>query len=101
MAARSIKGQLQWLLSEEKMLAAYKDAWLADQAAEELDYRIFFAVSEKSGKDNRGAPIWRKENGERMLDSHGHLIVDHDLDEIANTFVEFAKEQEFYFWNEA
>jgi type I restriction enzyme M protein len=35
-----------------------------------------------------------------MLDEHGHLIVDHDLDEIAEAFVTFAKEQGFDFWTE-
>jgi len=35
-----------------------------------------------------------------MLDEHGHLIVDHDLDEIAEAFVAFAKEQGFDFWME-
>lgn len=35
-----------------------------------------------------------------MLDEHGHLIVDHDLDYIAEKFVEFAKRQRYDFWKE-
>lgn len=35
-----------------------------------------------------------------MLDEHGHLIVDHDLDFIAERFVEFARKQGFDFWKE-
>ena len=38
------------------------------------DYSIFFAVSEKGGKDNSGNYIFLDE-----LDKNGHPIVDHDL----------------------
>jgi len=101
LASRTLKGQVEYLLQDEKLLARYREAWLADKAAEELDYPIFFAVSEKGGKDNSGEPIYKKDaNGELMLDEHGHLIVDHDLDEIAEAFVAFAKEQGFDFWTE-
>jgi type I restriction enzyme M protein len=101
LASRTLKGQIDYLRQDEKLLARYRDAWLADKAAEELDYPIFFAVSEKGGKDNSGEPIYKKDaNGELMLDEHGHLIVDHDLDEIAEAFIAFAKEQGFDFWKE-
>ncbi|VVB92742.1 N-6 DNA Methylase [uncultured archaeon] len=101
LAARSLKRQLNWMLEDEKLLDRYRKAWLAVKSAEELDYPIFFAVSEKGGKDNSGEPIYRKdENGELVLDDHSHLIVEHDLDDIANAFIDFAKEQEFDFWAE-
>ncbi|HQJ91070.1 MAG TPA: hypothetical protein PLB70_10690, partial [Paludibacteraceae bacterium] len=101
LASRSIKGQIKYLLDDEKLLSRYRETWLSDRSAEELDYPIFFAVSENGGKDNSGEPIYKKdENGELMLDEHGHLIVDHDLDEIAEAFVTFAKEQGFDFWTE-
>ena len=101
LASRSVIGRVKYLLDDEKLLSRYREAWLSDRAAEELDYPIFFAVSEKGGKDNSGEPIYKKdENGELMLDEHGHLIVDHDLDEIAEAFVTFAKEQGFEFWME-
>lgn len=101
LASRSVKGRVKYLLDDEKMLSRYRETWLSDRAAEELDYPIFFAVSEKGGKDNSGEPIYKKdENGELMLDEHGHLIVDHDLDEIAEAFIAFAKEQGFDFWTE-
>jgi len=101
LASRTVRGQLQWLLEDEKLLARYRDGWLVDKAAEELDYSIFFAVSEKGGKDNSGDPIYKKDaNGKSMVDKHGHLIVEHDLDEIAEAFVVFAKEQGFDFWAE-
>jgi len=101
LASRSVKGRVKYLLDDEKMLSRYREAWLSDRAAEELDYPIFFAVSENGGKTNSGEPIYKKdENGELMLDEHGHLIVDHDLDEIAEAFIAFAKEQGFDFWTE-
>lgn len=100
-AASSLKGQIEYLCQDERLLTHYRESWLADKAAEELDYPIFFAVSEKGGKDNSGEPIYKKDaNNELMLDSHGHLITYHDLDEIAEVFVAFAKEQGFDFWME-
>jgi len=35
-----------------------------------------------------------------MLDDHGHLVIDHDLDEIAVGFIHFAQAQRFSFWRE-
>jgi len=65
------------------------------------DYEIFMAVSEKSGKDNSGQEIYKTdENGERLLDDHGHLIQDHDLEIIAKEFEKWAKEQNLSFWSE-
>lgn len=71
------------------------------------DYNIFFANYEKPGKDNSGEKIYVKdENGDNLLDSHGHLIVDHDLynhdgmtqDGIAEAFIEFAKKEKLSFF---
>jgi len=65
------------------------------------DYPIFFATSKRSGKDTSGTYVYKTdEHGQRLLDEHGHLIVDHDLDEIATAFVLFAKEQGFSFWKD-
>lgn len=63
------------------------------------DYQIFFGVSEKSGKDNSGEYIFKlDEKGEPLIDSHGHLIVEHDLFEIADAFKDFAKSEKLSFW---
>ena len=71
------------------------------------DYTIFFAVSEKGGKDNSGDYIYVKNgNGQYKLDKNGHLIVDHDLhnhnkelsDGIAEAFINFAKAEKLSFW---
>lgn len=63
------------------------------------DYPIFMAVSKKGGKDNSGDYIYKKDqNGNYVHDSRGRKILDHDLDEIADKFIEFAKGQGFNFW---
>jgi type I restriction enzyme M protein len=65
------------------------------------DYPIFFATREKSGKDNSGEYLCKiGEDGKARLDHHGHLVIDHDLDEIADAFVGFANQQKFSFWRE-
>lgn len=73
------------------------------------DYPIFFAVSEKGGKDNSGDYVYREKNdGSYKLDKNGHLIVDHDLhnhdgelpDGIAEAFIEWAKDVKLSFWRE-
>ena len=71
------------------------------------DYPIFFAVSEKGGKDNSGDYVYLKnENGQDKLDQNGHLIVEHDLhnhggelpDGIAERFIAWAKSERLSFW---
>ena len=73
------------------------------------DYPIFFAVSEKGGKDNSGDYIYVKNgNGQYKLDKNGHLTVDHDLhnhggelpDGIAEAFIEWAVSEKLSFWVE-
>ena len=71
------------------------------------DYPIFFAVSEKGGKDNSGDYIFLENGvGQYKLDKNGHLIVEHDLhnhngelpDGIAEAFIEWAKSENLGFW---
>ena len=63
------------------------------------DYPIFMAVSQNSGKDNSGEPIYETElNGMRKLDEHNHLIQKHDLKDIAESFEIWAKKQGLSFW---
>ncbi len=62
------------------------------------DYPIFMAVSKKAGKDNSGDYVYRKDrNGNYVHDAKGRKVLDHDLDEIADEFVKFAKEQKLDF----
>lgn len=71
------------------------------------DYPIFFATMKLPSKDNSGQKIMRKNaDGDIMLDSHGHMIVEHDLfnhdgltdDGIAEAFQEFAKREGLSFF---
>ena len=63
------------------------------------DYPIFMAVSKKPGKDNSGEYVYKKDDkGNFILDEKGRRILDHDLNEIAEAFIKFAKEQKFNFW---
>lgn len=71
------------------------------------DYPIFFAVSEKSGKDNSGEYVFVKNgNNQPKLDKNGHLVINHDLhnhggelpDGVAEKFIEWAKSEHLSFW---
>jgi len=83
------------------------------------DYSIFFATMQKTGKDNSGEKVYRRivpkdEEGlpekekekQFLIDSHKHLIVDHDLynheglteEGIAEAFIEFAKKENLSFF---
>lgn len=75
------------------------------------DYNIFFATMQEPSKDNSGDKIYRNTTDEEgnnvpLLDSHGHLIVKHDLfnhdgltvDGIAEAFAEFAKKEKLSFF---
>lgn len=63
------------------------------------DYPIFMATSKKSGKNNSGEYVYKKdERRNYILDKKGRRVLDHDLDEISEVFVKFAKEQKFSFW---
>lgn len=63
------------------------------------DYPIFMAVSKKPGKDNSGEYIYKKDKFcNKLLDEKGRPILEHDLDEIAEGFVKFTKEQKLNFW---
>ena len=73
------------------------------------DYPIFFAVSEKSGKDNSGNYRFIKNEDKQLkLDTHGHPIIEHDLhnhngelpDGVAEAFIKWAKSENLSFWKE-
>ncbi len=71
------------------------------------DYNIFFATMNEPSKDNSGEKIYVKNpDGTNKLDTHGHLIVNHDLfnhdeltqDGIAEAFIEFCKKENLSFF---
>jgi type I restriction enzyme M protein len=92
-----------------KTSVLFVQKWDEKLCPKKENYPIFFAVSEKGGKDNSGDYIFVKNgDGQRKLDKYGHLIVDHDLhnhdgelpDGIAEAFIEFAKAEKLSFWQE-
>ena len=92
-----------------KTSVLFVQKWDDGLCPEEDDYPIFFAVSEKGGKDNSGDYVYVKNgNGQNQLDKNGHLIVDHDLhnhdgelpDGIAEAFIKWAKREQLSFWIE-
>jgi len=71
------------------------------------DYPIFQAVNENLVKDNSGEYRFKKAPDgsyleEEVKDNYGNIhrkrILDHDLDEIADSFIDFARQQHFAFW---
>lgn len=90
-----------------KTSVLFVQKWHDELCPKKEDYPIFFATMQKMSKDNSGEKIYVKdENGEILLDSHSHFIVDHDLynhdgmtqDGIAEAFVEFAKKERLSFF---
>lgn len=90
-----------------KTSVLFVQKWHDELCSKVEDYPIFFAVSEKGGKDNSGDYIYVKNgNGQSKLDKNGHLIVDHDLhnhggelsDGIAEAFIEWAVKENLSFW---
>ena len=82
-----------------KTSVLFLQKWGREAGKPKDDYPIFMATSKKSGKDNSGEYVYKKdEKGNFALDEHGRRILDHDLDEVAEVFVKFAKEQKFSFW---
>ncbi len=96
---RTLAGQINLVLTEERITEAFKESWLDGMIMKEIDYPIFFAVNEKPVKDESGEYIYKKTpKGDLVMDEHGHPAIDYDLDEIADAFIEFAKDQNFDFW---
>jgi len=90
-----------------KTSVLFVQTWNDDKKAGPLnpkqdDYPVFLATSERPGKDNSGEYVVRiaKDNAP-ALDAHGHMIVEHDLGEIAADFIKWGKKQGLAFCAEA
>jgi type I restriction enzyme M protein len=65
------------------------------------DYEVFLATSHNSGKNSSGEYVYRiGQDNAPLLDSHGHMIVEHDLDEIADAFRNWGRIQGLSFCKE-
>lgn len=58
------------------------------------DYPIFFATSQRGGKDSSGEYVYLTDaNGRRLYDLHGHPMVDHDLFNLRNYLTDQLKQR--------
>ena len=56
------------------------------------------AVSKKSGKDNSGSYVYKKDSkGNILYSPQGKKYLDHDLDEIAEEFEKFKEKEKLEF----
>ena len=90
-----------------KTSVLFVQKWDDELCPKKEDYPIFFATMQEPSKDNSGDKIFVKDkDGLPILDTHGHLIVKHDLynhdgmteDGIAEAFAEFAKKENLSFF---
>jgi type I restriction enzyme M protein len=82
-----------------KTSVLFLQKWHSEDATLE-DYPIFMGVNEKPVKDSSGEYIFKKDKDGSILKEYGKPVIDHDLDEIAEEFVKFAKEQKLDFWKD-
>ncbi len=81
-----------------KTSVLFLQKWGEEAGEPQADYPIFMAVSKKAGKDNSGDYVYKKDpSGKFIHDSKFRKVLDHDLDEIADGFLKFAKEHKFNF----
>jgi type I restriction enzyme M protein len=98
---RTLGGRVWLTLNDSSITMSFQEFWVDKKVSVDLDYPIFFDVNRKPVKDNSGEYRYRKnEKGEYETDADGHLIIDHDLDEIGDAFVKFAKKQKLEFWKD-
>ncbi len=89
-----------------KTSVLFVQKWDDELCPKKDDYPIFFATMQEPSKDSSGEKIFEAKNGKPILDTHGHLIVKHDLynhdgltqDGIAEAFAEFAKKEKLSFF---
>ncbi len=97
MRGKTTGGKVYLALNDEKITEEFKKYYIDNRIVKEMNYKIFFGVNEKPLKDNSGNYIFKR-------DSSGNLIHYSDLDEIADAFTKFAKDEyengdkDFDFW---
>jgi len=71
------------------------DGWIWKWGKKKVEWAIKnkFIEFRKSNKKQSGWSVCYKNY--LLVDNEGNLIIDHDLNEIAESFVKFAKEQKF------
>lgn len=81
-----------------KTSVLFLQKWGGEASEPLADYPIFMAASKKSGKDNSGEYVYKKDANGYIYDTRGRKVLDHDLDAIADKFIEFAQKEGFSFW---
>ncbi|MBI4663205.1 MAG: N-6 DNA methylase [Verrucomicrobia bacterium] len=92
-----------------KTSVIFLQKWGGDAGEPLDDYPVFLATSQKSGKNNSGDYIHRTDNLGNLVDEDDAPItesnrppaIDHDLNEIAEAFLKWGKEQGLTFLSEA
>ena len=86
-----------------KTTVIFVQKWNEDPKAGPLNpqidnYPVFMAVSRNGGKDSAGSYVYEPDTlGKPKLDAHGHAIIDHDLNRIAEEFQAFAQKHKLSF----
>ncbi|MDP3722890.1 MAG: N-6 DNA methylase [Candidatus Omnitrophota bacterium] len=83
-----------------KTSVVFLQKWGGKSGGPIKSYPVFMATSQKSGKDNGGEYVYKTvaghivdEGGTPITQSGKSPAIDHDLDEIAEAFVKWGKEQ--------
>lgn len=88
-----------------KTSVVFLQKWGGDAGEALDDYPVFMATSQRSGKNNSGEYIFKTDEKGNQVDDEGVPVteslhpaaIDHDLDEIADAFVKWGREQGFNF----
>jgi type I restriction enzyme M protein len=76
-----------------KTSALFLQKWGAAAGPPRPDYPIFMATSQRSGKTSSGDYIYRTDASGDLVVEDGRPVIDHDLDDIAAAFVQWARTQ--------
>jgi type I restriction enzyme M protein len=88
-----------------KTSVVFLQKWCGEAGEPVQGYDVFMATSQKSGKNNSGQYVYKTDNLGNLIDEVGVPVtesgkspaIDHDLDEIANAFIEWGKDEGFSF----
>jgi type I restriction enzyme M protein len=90
-----------------KTSVLFLQKWGGEGGKPTMDYPVFMATSQRSGKNNSGQYVYKTvdghivdEDGVPITQSGKSAAIDHDLNEIADAFVKWGMEQDFSFLTE-
>lgn len=91
-----------------KTSVIFLQKWGGDAGAAIENYDVFMATSQHSGKNNSGQYVFKTDEKGNQIDEDGTPVtesgrpaaIDHDLDEIADAFLAWGRDQGFNFLQE-